>query len=733
MEIIKCKSIYEYAEVIKSKDLMLPIIVDIYAQKFADVLVKEGVKVKFKDYKDLSLNPLGYESNLQEMIQENNKISSTRSIIVSLNKDDWFWPAYLHAKLTKSSLFVIESYDEIESIIARLKPEYITLCGNPSKMDVSLTIKMLELQLKAYQTFHAFYFGFLTSRNLNTFSCYIIKNHLLKKNTLSNKSIILDRREFTQEETLIENNTYIIPFKTSNTQNLLDVANNNSIDVFSSIGHGRDSLIWMNDGLICGKNSLHETVDSEFLPSCAQCDRCIKDSIEIMSIEKINAKHFFINSCFSLKTDKSIFGLGYCLSHTIIENSGISIIGSNNIVDGQSFSNYLYFALISEGYSLGETALLINKSFVDYGIGTSFSYYLLGDPTIKIKASKNCNTYEMPNLEKGRLKLKYFIEDSYLLILDLCDHVDINSFKTGRIRIYAKTDKDDTVFGIFALHNNRKQLILYSTRKFKNTTLFLSLHPSSPFHFNEIREFDKFMLLKVTGDKNIKNSTNYISETGINLSKSLRKSLYELSQTSKFYAKYDRYKEKVSRLQKDILNTIIDKTHFKGFSFSEHCVDNGLHLESYNISKKCGICSYETIEYTYRHPIYHDFSICCIRCPVCGELIDKASGLDVNMEFVGDTVFKATENVIQSLTIQNISESAIYSGFAAVSIVSGNGYQVSYQNRYLEFQLNPQETICHDFSIEFPSNPTPHIYWLRGTLVANGSIMNIKKNVFLRI
>lgn len=716
-----CSNIYEYVELIHNYTDHYPVL----GLKAGDLL-RGYLKKKKLDYSAADFfGEITYNYPINCNVHE----GETERLVISLNNDDWYWPAYFHAKLTDSEIFYADKTTAIEEIIRIKKPKFVTLCGSPDNLDTNTISRLHSIQLEKWSTPAEFYYGVLSARDISIFSFVIVKNDIIKKEPAPLPHIILiDRIDFDNENKILKDDLTILPRKAATVKIFEEELAKHDSCVLSMIGHGRDYLIWMSDSIICAKSKDAVISPGRHMPSCMYINECFKDQNRTQLCE-LNLKHIFLNSCSSLKVDDSIFGREFSLVYTALEGNVVSYLGTPDMIDGKKFSNYLYVAMLKSGYSLGETSGLINRSYADLGLGPELTYYLVGDPTIQVFHEPDCFIVNDSVAINSTLSID--IPNCFLVIINLGEENIIDSFMKGIIRIIVTDSVKQDLYGVLRYFQGRTQLFIFTNGRMKATKLNIDLQKKSMFNYKPIEYLEFFQLMKVTGDTILKNKILAIKELGMNISRDKKDFFFLWSQLGRFYQRYSNLEKKIESVGEDIIYLLNEKTHKKRFSFAEHCIESGLYYESDCNSGECHYCNQPLKLYVYRHPVFSNIVRNFYRCPICGDVFDFFGDTELSIYFRGKSQFEVRETIKQEVVIHNRSEYNECKGFGGVRVVEGEDLQVSYNYPDFKICVPPKTEMSYNVEISFPLETKPHDYWLKANIIVDGNLWNVKRHIFL--
>ncbi|ADL52824.1 hypothetical protein Clocel_3135 [Clostridium cellulovorans 743B] len=711
VDIIKASSIEEYKKFIEENG--------------------EGLLVlKQRVYDDIKEIIERYKINLLEKEEQNEtEDEKIKNVIFCFEDDEWYDITRYYSILTNSELIKISKMEEIFSYLKTFKRKFITVCGRPEKMTPSNLEKMQKYQVENWGTDNEVYFGAITARDLEMLSFITMKMYLYRKINRKDKSMIIDRLDFNLEKVLNTNNRIVLGYKNATTDNIENYLNEEMHSHLTVVGHGRDDIVWMTKGSLCARSKYCQSYnDSENLPSCAFGEGCFRDEMNVMPMWKLNVRNTFISSCFSLKTNESLFGLKYSLLYSALDGTIASFIGSPHIVDGSSFLNYLYIALIRSGFRIGEISAFINQAYLDYGFGCESGYFVIGDPSYKEKCYESPVKIEWVKNEESYGK--YYVADCNLIIIDLGKGNLVNKFFSGEIRVVVSNDENQKLYGVLRYSNNKTYLYLFSSEMIKAGNIYVSIKNGELFDFSQIEKLEYLCAQYERISQEVQKEFRTAKQMGLNLCAEKKESFFIISNTKKLYSRYNNYLTKINLINYKIAKLLNDLTNSKGFSFGEHCLSNGMQFDEYVKEGTCNNCGREIYVFRYKHIMYKNLERIFHMCPICGYILDYSGDSNIEIYFVGDSKYNIGQLIEQKVYIRNNSNVKI-SGYGGIRLVSGQDMGAEYSEELFPVEVAPKDEKVYSTSIRTNENLKPHSYWLKGTFSIDNDVRIIKKDLWL--
>ncbi len=685
----------------------------------------------FLNLNNLNYNILEGKSNFEshtevdiELIFKNKLINSIQSddtiIYIGNNKEEKLL-AYYYANLTKRHLHCFYSVDLFMENVEQFDIRYKTftfICEYTHRM---------SLQHMLGQLVPGLCFGIIIGKTIGEIANHIYKNFVAQ--FIKNFNIVTINRvdQLSAEENY--KNFHYIPRKQATPENV----KNNLIDknnlALTIMGHGRDELIWLTNGCICGKSKFHDC-DYEFTPNCVFNEKCFKKDTEIINAGDIKSNHIFVNCCCSGKISRSVFGEYYNILYSLLETNIITYIGSPFLVNGSEAIIYYYNALLNSGYHLGRICRLLNDFYTDYKIGQNNVYMLFGDPL-----TKN-NYFNEP------LLIECDINDAEKIIFNLESEISIivinlnknltDEFFEYELEISAKNSRKDNIYA----HVKRDrisgltQLIIFSSSYLKEGEYTIYFNKREKFDFISIRKYNYLIDLGLGEPKlknflieSIRSISNYLSN------KSLER-LDNINNTN--YSKLNKIFVRIQELSKEFTSYIRNKIQYSGFAFDDFCLSSGFSLNNSVLSEKnCPYCGNALYDNEVENKLYKLKRIHTY-CVHCGNILDKPIETNIEISFNGQSLYNQGDPLIKhSIMITNNQAEDIL-GYVALAISNGAKENFAYDPNIYQIKLKKNETKIYDFIITHDEEIACHNYWLTAIALIDSEVYSLKRDVYFK-
>lgn len=284
--------------------------------------------------------------------------------------------------------------------------------------------------------------GILFGRDENEL-LYIINKNIVSYQESINKTVVIDRTDKKSEGIkIIDNRYFYLPYSVANKSALLSCIAKKA-EVFAFAGHGRDELLWLTKGVLCGggKKSCYE----KHKPSCYERDVCFKKNVEILKIKELNVINYFIYACTSGNMINPVFGFDYGLLHNFIEEMGVSYISSPYLCNECEAIIHYYAALMLSGKTLGEIIQKINIFYATYKIGNSNSFFLIGDPSLNLKSIFTEIVMKLDDMELPITQILKLERDTSILIIQKAGFL-FDDFINLKIEVVVQNDSRQSLY-----------------------------------------------------------------------------------------------------------------------------------------------------------------------------------------------------------------------------------------------------------------------------------------------
>lgn len=649
--------------------------------------------------------------------------------------------AAYHAELTNSDLIETE-FSDLPNILKKNNFEYCTVVIEPSNIYNDILTQILILQNEYDETSKRFFWGILTGRNPEILNALIVKNDIFKT-YFSDEFVLINRTDYNTKEIKKQGNTTTMYYYNATTENLKSIQDKHPINALSVIGHGRDDVIWMTDGCICGKSKVQErdetkSIEDSFLPLCAFEDRCFMREGNILYVYEILSRHLFINACKSSKLGGCVFDECFNAAFSFFEGNAISHIGCNASIMGQETSNYYYAAQMRLGSSLGEITANLSKMYRDQNMPTSEAYYLLGDPTFCNLTYGKCKEVDIDKLSDDGTenRFEFEIEEDLEMIMVNIPYANFEDeffnlrwqlmgyfYNQRAWGVFHKIDKDKTqlrVFSDYTIKSGEKLILIIQRRK--------DYCPDSIFAFTQFLDMgfvDNKLKMPILEAKEVALKLLGRYEHNMNIINSVYKDTYK---------RLDKLFKRVPALSKLLVEYFVEKTHKTGFCWEEYVSISGMKFTSWDMDNshgRCSNCNRLLTRKEYTHIYHKQIRRYQYDCPVCGfvqEIPAEDEKLHISIE--GDCHIKLGCDLTQKIVFHNEND-IDYIGCVGISIVDGKDFMVSYLENIIPVSINAHNESQVIVSLSIDKEARPHQYWLKIYIVLNGKMVVLKRDIWV--
>ncbi|MGE7997635.1 hypothetical protein ACQKOF_02935 [Lysinibacillus sp. NPDC093190] len=665
----------------------------------------------------------------------------TNSCIISIGNDECKWISLLHAKLTKQNLYFSENiYEAVELMEKESKDKkYFTFVTTANYIKTEEIAYFSECKNSVLKKGKEIFFSFLVHKTVAQLSEFVVRLKIYTQYK-TGKTVHIDRVNINNSDA---NNTIEgqYNFYNSRVNDIKDSFIEETLEIFSFIGHGRDEFVWLQDGIICGKSANIRTnyeFTNQSMPSCYYTGKCYKTDLNILPGYEIDAKHIFMNSCFSGLLDDSSYGLEYNIMYSLLEKNTMSYLGSTCAVDGKSFLNYYYLSQIKSGIPLGIAASNVNDALNNFKLGHTWSYYLVGECAYALDTlyeTKQINLHEL-NSEKIDDITHYTIdvENPFGVISLKFDNSKIlEEYIDFSTRIEVTSNIKQEIYGIFRRSGDLYILDIFTDGAINPSEIKIKIKEAVPFYPKIIEYLKQVNTFGVFFGKQFESLLKETSDIIHKFSKNYKYELPVLSNNKKLYRKLSNIEERISKLNNMILSRLQELISEKSFSLEETLLENGVRFNNNNhrTNEKCPNCNKDICINEYSHEFLLDttwFYYCCPKCGVV-ELSQKRDNT-LNCYFEGASSVKKEAQIINNLVIKNNSSKNIKVDFCfAITRSKDNNIEFDSQSKTILIPANG--SIHYPLSIRASELTVPHVYWLKSVILVDGKLTSIKKDVFI--
>ncbi|MGW7362020.1 hypothetical protein ACWGI8_01000 [Streptomyces sp. NPDC054841] len=157
----------------------------------------------------------------------------------------------------------------------------------------------------------------------------------------------------------------------------------------SLVAHGRDDVIHLNDTVICPIGA--HTIDpgspsASHAPVCAFTGRCYRPEVaneNIILSGGIAADVLFANSCMGMRVNEGLYPQEYLMPHGFVRGTAAAYLATGQVINGLLKVNDIFHTACGTGRTLGEAATLINDHLRYERVDLPY-YTLLGLPWLTV-------------------------------------------------------------------------------------------------------------------------------------------------------------------------------------------------------------------------------------------------------------------------------------------------------------------------------------------------------------
>lgn len=710
-----------------------------YIKSLEESLKKEEIEYEIKNFNEDKVKIDDFEEYIKKAVDDNNVDANSDSVIFALNSDRYLINlALYHAKLSASKIILVNDKESILDLLRKNKYRFVVFMFEKKDVNIEFLLEVEKIKNNKDKIDDSFVYGVLTAKNQYILNALIIKNDIFKRNSL-NDYVNIIRTDYLSEEVQHNGNITEYSFHTANTDKIEEAICGKPLNVLSIIGHGRDDVIWLSDGCICGKSKYNfdktekDESKKHCRPACSYVDECFKKGGKIINSYNVNARHLFVNSCKGSKIEKSVFLEKYNTVFSFFEGHAISHMGCNSTIRGQEVSNFYYVAQLRAGIPLGVICENINKMYRSQGLALTEMFFLLGDPqfTNYTKGEKVEFSIDESNLHSGKNEYKFEIDkDTELISIKIpIKELEENFYNLDtRIMAYINNKK---VYCSFRTCKGENILDIFSNSTISKGTLTLIIINDSKFKVDYLYNLTNFLDIDL-GDNKIKLLLNESKDVTLKLMSKYKFYMNRLDRIYKdIYTKINKMEKRYMVISEKLIDFLIEKTHYKGFSWEDHISLNGVGCDGYDLNSLhvCSNCGRQLHRAYYSHIYNKKIKRVQYQCPICG-FAKSFPEVNIDVTFISECTTKINQECVQKVSIVNNTEGFV-NGYAGMAIVSGKEINVEYEDNKQYIELNPKEEKNISFKLKFNEGVSPHVYWLKIYFIINGEIYILKRDIWV--
>jgi len=598
------------------------------------------------------------------------------------------------------------------------KDKEICIITDHSNLETIENIMFLNNEILRY--------GIIWGNNSNDLLYFINKNILSYREPLS-KVIEVDRTDKKREELYNDDNYFYLPYAKANKEQLVkSIANKTEVLAFT--GHGRDELLWITKGVLCGGDKCS---DAKCTPACNNGGKCFKENVDILKISDVNASNLFVGACNSGNMVNPVFGFEYSVLYTFMQEMAVSYMSSPFLCNECEAIIHYYCALVTAGKRMGEVVKLINNLYSSYKIGNKNSFILIGDPRHQVK-SKHKEQIVYVDYKDSIEKKQFNIKNKTPLILIKVNKRIFHDFISLKKEVVVRNSIGQTLFAhIYEEDNEAETTIAVFTKGILDEgDYFLSIKDIEYVNESGINEIAYIYELGVMEPKDkrfYEESVKCIKNFYLNKNR-LMPNISDIGNL--VYKKYEKLVKRVNQIDEQLNTSLWKKIHKKGWSFDELCMSLGFHNRDRALNDRmCPYCGGTLLDSYIEDTINRALRVHTF-CNKCGNIEDRPINVRFSAKFQCDTkqFKKDGENTVY-LKVKNNSDSRL-SGVVSIAMVNGEAEGVNYLPEKLKIKLEQFEEKTIEFKITQNNDIVCHNYWLMGVLSCEMELQIIKMDVF---
>lgn len=423
--------------------------------------------------------------------------------------------------------------------------------------------------------------------------------------------------------------------------------------LFVHYGHGNADALLFSDGAFC---SIEEVKEYEHNPSKIP-PHCYSNNYECLFCGKVEGipallgTVVFSDSCNTIKFQDGFYPMNCNLWQQFIKQGAIAYFSTYKIKHGEVAEAALAFQLLRNGYSLGETAQILNNVLVSAGMDYP-SYILLGDPDLRLVEKKPCP--QEVSLKDGSLR-NVNVGFSEFLLTDVPYFCCNSSPRLALPKVEPRVK--DLLFGMVPdFHNNKLRFFLFSFQERIVNEIRLEFGTFlDEFDRTQITQGLKFGRTYETlsiKDRKI----NFLLQELEALSKNLARRHARLLETETYYLSRKAV-EKIYHILGEIENNVLQVMGNKFHFYEDYKYD--FFTDSFNFYEVCPYCGSPVFSRTISCVSQLDLRRTIKECLRCGTIYDLSSdGSRNSFVIVGDSAVEMPE-FSQTLRFQNLHDARV--------------------------------------------------------------------------
>jgi hypothetical protein len=489
----------------------------------------------------------------------------------------------------------------------------------------------------------------------------------------------------------------------------------------SFLGHGRDDVLHLHDTVICpgvrhSRNDLSLTQSR--VPVCAFTGQCYRPDVaseRIIRADEVCADVVLANSCLSWRAAGGLFMQDYLLAYAFMSGTAAAYVGSPTLLAGSALVNDLYHQALAQGRSVGQAVSLINDHL--RGERTDPPYFtLLGLPWVTPGASA-----DWPPAAKEKF-ISLHIQPELAQTRGRLASVGLASAALGRTghsaRLVYVSDRTSSLIGTMAAAPDDVQTADGLGRELRGLgRAIVAIANTASLGFRYSRQNN----LLVNLHDQISNLARVLTTAATS------------GEAEKVGRRVSSLREAVARAELTLAESFYERGTTSFASFVEMW---GPLLEQVPFEasqEKCPYCSRLLLHRRAVHPLFDRVSRSCLECSRCGMVLDRdPHGPIESMELATEELWhhgqeiRITLRITASRTLdRNIQ------AYAAVHTEASSRNQIHFPP-VQRVSLMPGLTTDVDVAVDLPATARMHQEFLRGLVVAEGTLNCACRPVWIR-
>jgi len=645
--------------------------------------------------------------------------------------ESWDLLGRLHGVLHRQA--VLRWSDETPADLSRCDIDSLTLVGPPERFDDDLLRRIMVFTGSSDDPYSEVRipWGILTARNTVAAFRLILRNARARLNPGPPRRILLTHAEpLSQAPEVPPPDLTIINQQEAFVADLA-AALAEPTDLLSIVAHGRDDLLWIKRGLICGRSTMEAEADriNSGLPSCAYTGECYRPDRTLLDASRLSATVVFLNTCSALKLNESIYPTTYNVGLRVLDGRACAVIASPFMTNGKLWQNLLFHFLAGSGIGIGEALRVVNNATAASGLDFPGTV-LLGDPLLTLTPSRQPS----PEVTSGDM---WRVDTNGANFVKLSIPVKSAPW-AGRLSVAPENDRFSHPASVYYAYDRNKasghtDVYLFSVDALPRTLRF-SVIPGDPSA--ELRELATETTVGLQGaewlgirDQKLDRLTSELRNALRSLKDAVQQQRCSLQAAAVVRRRTRRFHALRQHAETIILDWLIDRTYRDGMQFYE------MYKRGYGVGgwqwgpARCRQCGRPVVQFRASSHLADGYDRNVRLCSTCGIVMDGDGQLDLWVE--GDSSLCGTAAKTLFACAKNNSDHRL-TGCLDATPVNGAMYCFSVLDSRHRFSLDPGETTEFSFRIRAGEKTPSHHYWLRCYAVSGGLIYAGTHNIWVK-